>query len=58
MLQMTEIQKIYRTELIETHALRELSLSVKEGEFIAVTGPSGSGKTKQDRVECVWRNYQ
>lgn len=45
MLQMTQIQKVYRTELIETHALRELSLTVKEGEFVAVTGPSGSGKT-------------
>ena len=45
MLQLTQIQKVYRTELIETHALRELSLSVKAGEFVAVTGPSGSGKT-------------
>ena len=45
MLQMTDIQKIYRTELVETHALRELSLTVDEGEFVAVTGPSGSGKT-------------
>ena len=45
MLQMTRIQKIYRTELVESHALRELSLSVREGEFVAVTGPSGSGKT-------------
>jgi len=45
MLQMTQIQKIYRTELVQTHALRELSLSVSEGEFVALTGPSGSGKT-------------
>jgi putative ABC transport system ATP-binding protein len=45
MLQMTHIQKIYRTELVQTHALRELSLSVSEGEFVALTGPSGSGKT-------------
>jgi putative ABC transport system ATP-binding protein len=42
---MQHIQKIYRTELVETHALRELTVSVKEGEFVAVTGSSGSGKT-------------
>lgn len=45
MLQMSNISKIYRTELVETHALRELDLHVEEGEFVAVTGPSGSGKT-------------
>jgi len=45
MLQMTQVRKTYRTDLVETHALRDLTLSVKEGEFAAVTGPSGSGKT-------------
>jgi putative ABC transport system ATP-binding protein len=45
MLEMQSISKVYRTDLIETHALREFSLSVREGEFVAVTGPSGSGKT-------------
>jgi len=45
MLQMSHIRKIYRTELVETHALRELSVSVASGEFVAVTGSSGSGKT-------------
>ena len=45
MLQMTGLSKVYRTEVVETYALREFSLTVKEGEFIAVTGPSGSGKT-------------
>jgi len=45
MLEMTNIQKIFRTQVVETHALRELNLSVAEGEFAAVTGPSGSGKT-------------
>ncbi|MEM9172519.1 MAG: ABC transporter ATP-binding protein [Pseudomonadota bacterium] len=45
MLDMKNISRIYRTELVETHALRDLSLTVSDGEFVAVTGPSGSGKT-------------
>ncbi len=45
MLEMRQVTKVYRTELVETHALRALDLHVKEGEFVAVTGPSGSGKT-------------
>ena len=38
MLQMTQVRKTYRTELIETHALRDLNLSVKEGEFLVRIG--------------------
>jgi putative ABC transport system ATP-binding protein len=45
MLEMRQVTKVYRTDLLETHALREFGLEVEKGEFVAVTGPSGSGKT-------------
>jgi len=45
MLKMNDVSKIYRTDTVETHALRKFSLTVDEGEFVSVTGPSGSGKT-------------
>ncbi len=45
MLRMQNVSKIYRTDTVETHALRQFSLQVEEGEFVSVTGPSGSGKT-------------
>lgn len=45
MLSMKNVSKVYRTENIETHALRDFNLEVAEGDFVAVTGPSGSGKT-------------
>ncbi|MBD8525200.1 ABC transporter ATP-binding protein [Pseudomarimonas arenosa] len=45
MLRMQQLSKVYRTHLIETHALRGFDIHVREGEFVAVTGPSGSGKT-------------
>jgi putative ABC transport system ATP-binding protein len=45
MLTMNNLSKVYRTEMVETFALRNFKLQVKAGEFVAVTGPSGSGKT-------------
>jgi putative ABC transport system ATP-binding protein len=45
MLKMINLSKAYRTEVVETYALRDFSIHVREGEFVAVTGPSGSGKT-------------
>lgn len=45
MLKMTNVSRIYRSETIQTYALRDFSLHVTPGEFVAVTGPSGSGKS-------------
>jgi putative ABC transport system ATP-binding protein len=45
MLRMTKLSKVYRTHMIETHALRGFEIQVNQGEFVTVTGPSGSGKT-------------
>ncbi len=45
MLKMKALSKVYRAGMLETHALRELDLEVRESEFVTVTGPSGSGKT-------------
>ena len=44
-LQMRNVSKAYRADVVQTHALRDVSLTVEEGEFLAVAGPSGSGKT-------------
>jgi putative ABC transport system ATP-binding protein len=57
MLKMTDISKIYRTDLIETYALRKFSLEVSAGEFVAVTGPSGSGKTTFLNVAGLLENF-
>jgi ABC-type antimicrobial peptide transport system, ATPase component len=45
MIKITELQKFYRTEEVETVALNNLSIHVREGEFVAVMGPSGCGKS-------------
>lgn len=57
MLTMTNISKVYQTEKVQTHALRDFNLQVNEGEFIAVTGPSGSGKTTFLNIAGMLENF-
>ena len=45
MIKLTGINKIYRTEEIETQALENVNLEVKQGEFLSIMGPSGCGKS-------------
>ncbi|HEY0961004.1 MAG TPA: ABC transporter ATP-binding protein [Pseudomonadales bacterium] len=45
MLTMHNITKTFRTVTVQTNALRDFSLRIDEGDFVAITGPSGSGKT-------------
>ena len=45
MIQLKDIEKVYRTDRIETVALADVNLTVGEGEFISIMGPSGCGKS-------------
>lgn len=45
MIQIKDISKLYKTEMVETVALSHISFEIKKGEFTAIMGPSGSGKS-------------
>jgi len=42
---MTGIKKVFLTDEVETHALSEVHLEIRKGEYVAIAGPSGCGKT-------------
>ena len=44
-IKLTEINKIYRTDEVETQALENVNIEVKKGEFLSIMGPSGCGKS-------------
>lgn len=45
MIQLKNIEKVYRTSTVETLALNNINLSVQKGEFLSIMGPSGCGKS-------------
>src|SRR5688500_14869108 len=45
MIRLENVEKVYRTERIETLALHNINLDIAEGEFVSIMGPSGCGKS-------------
>lgn len=45
MIKTENLQKVFRTEDVETWALKDINIEIKEGEFVAIMGPSGCGKS-------------
>lgn len=45
MIKLEKLSKVFRTEDVETWALKEINLAIEEGEFVSIMGPSGCGKS-------------
>lgn len=57
MINIRDLNKIYENGNISVHALKNINLQVKKGDFVAITGPSGSGKsTLMNIIGCLDRS--
>lgn len=56
MIKAAGLKKYYVTDNYEVHALDGVSLSVEEGEFLAIIGTSGSGRRHYFRSWAAWMN--
>src|SRR5437773_12035169 len=45
LIQLSGVRKVFFTDEVETHALADVHLVIREGEYVAINGPSGCGKT-------------
>jgi putative ABC transport system ATP-binding protein len=45
LIELTNIKKIFFTDEVETHALKDISLTINKGEYLSISGPSGCGKS-------------
>ena len=56
MIRTVNLVKVYQTDEVETTALNELNIEIKEGEFVSIMGPSGCGKIYL--IKCIGYDRQ
>ena len=58
MIKTVNLQKIFKTEEVQTLALNDVNMEVKEGEFVAIMGPSGCGKSTLLNMALLFHLFQ